>query len=67
MTRQYEQAVDGEWFDVPRTGFRHCCYACGLVHDVDTRFRGRKMQQRWTVNQQATGGCRKGFNFEEDS
>jgi hypothetical protein len=67
MGVKYEQAIDGEWFEVNKTGFRHMCCDCGKVHVVD--FRHKKdgtLETRWKVDGRATAAARKPYRFSKD-
>jgi len=60
MRTTYAPTPEGEWFELPR---RHrlwiaCCY-CGLVHETQTKIRGRKVFMRVWRNDRATATRRR--------
>jgi hypothetical protein len=57
---KYEKLEDGEWYSQPKKD-RICCCDCGLVHDVEWRLRGRKIQTRHFRNARATAQVRRGM------
>lgn len=67
MTKPRRKVVhleDGEWFRVPMKDHREMCCGCGLVHDVEYRKVGRRIEFRATVNHRATAAARRSRDFE---
>ncbi len=60
------QIEDGEWIDIDMRKQREMCCDCHLVHDVDYRKNGRRLEFRATVNARATAAARRGFKFTKE-
>lgn len=58
---------DDEWIEITWRKQREMCCDCHLVHDVDYRMKGNRLQFRANVNRRATSAARRGFRFETDS
>jgi hypothetical protein len=54
---KYDKNVD-EWFDAGR-GFRLSCCGCHLVHDLEFRIKGDKIEVRIFRNERATAAMRR--------
>jgi hypothetical protein len=61
----YQTAMDGEWFPVPRRGERVACCDCGLVHRIKISKRNGKLGIRYWRLPLATGGIRSAKHFRE--
>jgi hypothetical protein len=46
MSRAYPTAKSGEWIQPVRRGYRMACCDCGLVHEMDFRIAGGRVQFR---------------------
>lgn len=57
---RYEQLYDGEWFTPRRRNYPMACCHCGLVHRMDIRIIGKKVQMRLFEDRRATAGMRRG-------
>lgn len=59
MSIKYYHATDGEWIHIAKRYRDQCCH-CGLVHDMEIRLTGKKLEIRATVNSRATAAIRRG-------
>lgn len=55
MGRKYKKVQAGEWVQPLRKGYRMACCDCGLVHVMNFRMVGRKIQFQAFRDQRATG------------
>ena len=46
MSRRYITATDGEWIQPVRRGYHMACCSCGVVHRMDFRIVGERVQFR---------------------
>lgn len=57
---KYAQVYDAEWFEPkPQAGHKMRCCECGLIHRMDFRVRGGKVQIRAVRDKRATAAFRK--------
>lgn len=57
---RYVQVFDGEWVEpTPQRGHRMKCCDCSLVHVIDFRVKGGKVQFRPRRNKRATAAARR--------
>jgi hypothetical protein len=61
MKDSYEQAWEGEWFDIPK--FLACC-DCGLVHRIKVRKYKNKFQIAYWRDNKRTGQRRRRIKLE---
>jgi hypothetical protein len=54
----YAAMSDGQWVTVPRRGWRLACCDCGLVHLVNFRIVGGRLQVQAVRHARATAGRR---------
>ncbi len=57
-----EEAVNGRWsrwVQPVRRGYKMACCDCGLVHDMDFRIEGNRVQFRVARNNRSTGQVRR--------
>lgn len=57
-----ENAVNGRWsrwVQPVKRGYKFCCCDCGLVHDMDFRIEGNRVQFRAARNNRSTGQVRR--------
>lgn len=59
MSRCYPEVEGTEWFHLPRGGMRIACCDCNLVHDLDYRKRGGRIEIRMARNERATAALRR--------
>ena len=60
---KYSQIYEGQWVEpIKLNGFRFACCDCKLVHRIDFRIRGKKVQFRTFRDNRATGQTRR-YNF----
>lgn len=57
---EYHHVVDGEWIEPPMKGGKDQCCDCGLVHTINYRLRGSKIQVQVYRDNRATNGARRG-------
>ena len=50
---------NGEWVTPVRNGYRMMCCDCGLVHEMDFRVKGGRIQFRVRRNERATMASRR--------
>lgn len=55
----YEKPEENEWIQPVRKDYRLACCDCGLVHNVDFRIFGKKIQFRVRRNNRATAAIRR--------
>lgn len=55
---KYTEMEDG-WHEIPRRGYKMMCCDCGLVHSIDFRIRGRKLETKVDRDNRATGQARR--------
>jgi hypothetical protein len=59
MPKEYV-AIDADSWQTPKVnGYRVACCDCGLVHELDFRIRGGKVQYRVRRNNRATAAKRR--------
>jgi len=58
MTR-YPQVQSGQWIQPVRRGYKMACCDCGLVHTMNFRLRGGKIQLQAFRDNRATGQKRR--------
>lgn len=56
MIGRFETLADGEWTDLPD---KEMCCDCGLVHRIEYRRRGAKIQARFTRDNKGTANARR--------
>ena len=56
---RYYHVTDGEWHRPTLRGHRSQCCACGLVHRIDFRIRGKRVELRVYVDYRATAQVRR--------
>jgi len=67
MSKSYYQWTDGEWLEIPRSGFKEQCCDCGLVHKLNVRVSAKgKIEIQVYRDERATSAVRRGFKFEKD-
>ena len=60
MSDKYDEPDRDEWFPVTlRHGIRQQCCSCGLVHDIEIRRRGSKLEMRIVRHERATAAVRR--------
>jgi len=59
VSRTYDEPEANEWVQPIRTGYRMACCDCGLVHEMDFRVAGRKVQFRVRRNERSTAAMRR--------
>lgn len=60
MARYVEDGPEGDWFAFTLAGgVRQQCCSCGLVHEIEFRRKGGKLQMRFMRNERATGAARR--------
>jgi hypothetical protein len=55
---KYHQQQDGEWVQ-PKEGYKMACCDCGLIHRMEFRVRGGKVQFRAWRDNRATAARRR--------
>lgn len=55
----YNTPEPGEWVQPIRRGYKMCCCDCGLVHKMDFRVVGRRIQFRVFPDNRATAAIRR--------
>ena len=64
---KYVLQKDGDWIQPIRKGYKVACCDCGLVHKIDIRVRGSKIQYRATRDKRATGQFRRKLKRDSKS
>ena len=59
-TTKYTKPEEGEWVQPKMRGYKLGCCDCGLVHKMDFRIVGKRVQFRAWRDGKATGGKRAG-------
>ena len=57
--KRYYRPAAGEWIQPVRRGYKLSCCDCGLVHNLDFRIAGGRVQFRAFRNNRATGNVRR--------
>ena len=57
--KRYYRPQEGEWVQPVRRGYKMSCCDCGLVHNLDFRIRGGRVQFRAFRNNRSTGNVRR--------
>lgn len=60
---RYAEPKSGEWVQPVRKGYKMCCCDCGLVHNVDFRVKGGRVQFRVFRNNRSTALVRRHNNI----
>jgi hypothetical protein len=56
---KYKKEIAGRWISPIRKGYKMMCCDCGLVHSIDFRVVGNKIQFRVFRDNRATGQARR--------
>ncbi len=56
---KYPTVLDGEWVTPAMRGFRDACCDCGLVHRMDFRVKGGRVEFRAFRDERATAAMRR--------
>jgi hypothetical protein len=56
---RYEDCPD-DWFAILHRGWKLQCCDCGLVHKIDARIKGKRIELRIKRDARATAAVRKG-------
>lgn len=59
---RYDKPKAGEWVRPVRRGYKLCCCDCGLVHTMNFRVNGRRVEFQVFRNNRATGAVRRAFS-----
>jgi hypothetical protein len=59
MSKKYPKIKDGELIQPVMKGYRMACCDCGLVHKIDFKIVGKKIQFRAYRDNRATGQFRR--------
>jgi len=54
LSKKYKQAKEGKWIQPVQKGYGLCCCDCGLIHKIDFRIKGKKVQFRAYRDNKAT-------------
>lgn len=60
---KYQQAYDGDWVQPIMKGWKMRCCDCGLVHTVNIRIVGKKVQIQATRDKKATSNSRRSKKY----
>ena len=56
---EWEQAYDGDWYEVSKKDFNLQCCDCALCHTIQFKVRGKKLLMKVAVNKEETDKQRK--------
>lgn len=67
VKKEYEQVIEGTWYDLPWRNYYNMCCDCSLVHRTNYRLKDGKLQFQTFRCGPETGGGRTRFrNIEID-
>jgi hypothetical protein len=59
---KYKEEKAGRWIYPVMEGYKFCCCDCGLVHKMDFRIDGERIEFRCFRDNRATGQTRRHMN-----
>ncbi len=63
---KFDKPKKNEWVFPIRRGYKLCCCDCGLVHDMDFRVVGRRIEFRVRRNDRSTGLVRRHMGLRKN-
>lgn len=67
LKRSYGKPIAGEWIQPIRKGYRLACCDCGLIHLMNFRVKGRRVQFAVWRDNRATAAMRREKNKKDSA